>query len=572
MTRKHTDCAGICLGVFLLMGCGGASVTGSSASPLSQITLSLPVESRAPNPDHVGSVHLVFVAGSQSGADVNWTVDAPPNPVTTLMTQPPVPIKPGEGRLKVEFRSGAHGTGSIVGTLEIPTIIKDDGTILRYLPIGNQAAPLEVLSVAPEASTYLQGFEFVTGPVPAGDTFKVEKRTLLQGQGIMTTSFAVPDRLVTYAIVSGADVASVSSDGTITGLKEGSATVSITIKGQVFSQPVYVGPPNVAFSHILARNATGLVWEEDRNILWASMAASDSAAQSVAAIDPTSGNILRTIPVGGVASAVSLSENGQTLWVGMDGTPSVRKISLPSESVGPPIVTTLPGFTGRVGQIAIDPNDEDRIAVVLHSPTQEPAIIVVDHGAVVSINAPRGYFTAAWSPGGQMLASGYRPITFDSNGFSPDNIGPGPGTAAERATKATQYGTKLLYSTGAYFSTQTLSVIHDFARDQALPYGTAASVANDTTFTVMDLEKTVGYWSGESRPHNVSIGAQVRVFRLSTGETLGKFALPMPAPYFLWEGWSRTPVPFPTIVPVGTKGFALCGPTGIYILNNAPGL
>ena len=84
--------------------------------------------------------------------------------------------------------------------------------------------------------------------------------------------------------------------------------------------------------------AQRLVSDPARTVLYASVAGtSPQLGNSVVRIDPSAVAITGTVFVGSQPNALAITDDSEWLYVGEDGTASVRRVSLPTGSVGPPV-------------------------------------------------------------------------------------------------------------------------------------------------------------------------------------------------------------------------------------------
>ena len=90
---------------------------------------------------------------------------------------------------------------------------------------------------------------------------------------------------------------------------------------------------------VLPIAARDLVYNAARNELYASVAG-DAAAypNTIVVIDPSTSSVVSTIPIGSNPRTLALSDDGSTLWVGIDGAHAFRKVTMGST---PPVVGPL---------------------------------------------------------------------------------------------------------------------------------------------------------------------------------------------------------------------------------------
>src|SRR6266705_4476030 len=78
----------------------------------------------------------------------------------------------------------------------------------------------------------------------------------------------------------------------------------------------------------LAHNA--LVYDACRSVYYASVPGSQPSGNSIATIDPNTGQVSFSPPIGSEPNALAMAADGSVLYVGLDGTGDVVKLALPS--------------------------------------------------------------------------------------------------------------------------------------------------------------------------------------------------------------------------------------------------
>jgi len=87
-----------------------------------------------------------------------------------------------------------------------------------------------------------------------------------------------------------------------------------------------------------------VVYNAARNELYVSVAGdADAYPNTIVIVDPSSSSVVSTIPVGSNPDALALSDDGSTLWVGIDGAHAIRKVTMTST---PPTVGPLTRLIG----------------------------------------------------------------------------------------------------------------------------------------------------------------------------------------------------------------------------------
>lgn len=109
-----------------------------------------------------------------------------------------------------------------------------------------------------------------------------------------------------------------------------------------------------------------LVYDSVRNVYYASVPGSViGAGNSIATIDPSTGSVAHSAPVGSDPNPLALAADGSSLYVGLDGTGEVVKLALPSLTAsGRMRLPVSPLFGQSHAQaIAVSPADPDVAAV-----------------------------------------------------------------------------------------------------------------------------------------------------------------------------------------------------------------
>ena len=90
---------------------------------------------------------------------------------------------------------------------------------------------------------------------------------------------------------------------------------------------------------VLPIAARDLAYNPVRNELYASVAG-DAAAypNRIVVIDPSTSSVVSTIPIGSNPRTLAVSDDGATLWVGIDGAHAFRKVTLGSTPVVGPLI------------------------------------------------------------------------------------------------------------------------------------------------------------------------------------------------------------------------------------------
>jgi hypothetical protein len=136
----------------------------------------------------------------------------------------------------------------------------------------------------------------------------------------------------------------------------------------------------------LPLSTNDLVFDSTRGVLYASMNPTADAGNSVLTIDPASGTVTGSLPVGGLPSVLAISDDCSALYVGIstpaapptptpqiDGADSVLRIDLASMTAGPPVSLGKNNISKlSAGQIAALPGSSTQFMVSRRQPGFQP--------------------------------------------------------------------------------------------------------------------------------------------------------------------------------------------------------
>ena len=109
-----------------------------------------------------------------------------------------------------------------------------------------------------------------------------------------------------------------------------------------------------------------LVYHSASGLIWASVPGTGGdQANTLTAIDPRTGELVTSVPIGDEPGKLALSDDGTTLYVGLNGTGSVRRFNLASRSPGPAFALGADSFFGTrfAEDIAVAPGQPGTVAV-----------------------------------------------------------------------------------------------------------------------------------------------------------------------------------------------------------------
>ena len=151
--------------------------------------------------------------------------------------------------------------------------------------------------------------------------------------------------------------------------------------------PTPTPPEEPAFTRIVPLLASDLIYDPVSQRLYAaSPSRAGSTGNSVVPINPTDGSIGSSIFVGSEPSKLARSDNGQYLYVGLDGSSAVRRVNLATQtadlqfSLGTGIISS--GQPNLVADIEVAPGNAQEVAVSMRntccSPSHEGVAIFDD--------------------------------------------------------------------------------------------------------------------------------------------------------------------------------------------------
>lgn len=219
--------------------------------------------------------------------------------------------------------------------------------------------------------------------------------------------------------------------------------------------------------------ANALTWDAKQQRIYAAVAAASSVdANTIAAIDPTTGKVVATQAMPSEPKLVSISDDQQFLYVGMTATATVARLKLPS--LLPDIqwqagVTSGGGFTLGLTDLQVAPGFPHTVATAQQDSDGAKVLAIYDDGVI------RPNVAAASSASGQVRV---------------DHIQWGADTSTVYgATVAVSGGTELTFavdSTGATLTGTRAGAFGDFApfiydRPSALLYDGYGNIADAAT-------------------------------------------------------------------------------------------
>src|SRR5262245_40772569 len=134
--------------------------------------------------------------------------------------------------------------------------------------------------------------------------------------------------------------------------------------------------------HVLELPANDLEFDPVSGLVYASIPAFGALGNHVAALDPFARRVVRSVFVGSSPNRVAISDDGGTLYVGLDGSHNLRRVSLPDLTPGPLIAfsTSESHPPNAAEDIDVQPGDSDVIAVSVQGSTGSQGLRIFDAG------------------------------------------------------------------------------------------------------------------------------------------------------------------------------------------------
>lgn len=138
-------------------------------------------------------------------------------------------------------------------------------------------------------------------------------------------------------------------------------------------------------------------WDPSRGVLYGSVPSSAGAAGNrVVTISPATASVVRSVFVGTEPNPLALSDDRSLLYVGLDGSATVRAIDLRTGDVRPPFFVGTTGATGEnlyALDLAVRPGEPSAVAVVRASTvsTFVQGVSIFDEGSIRPIATPPAF-------------------------------------------------------------------------------------------------------------------------------------------------------------------------------------
>ncbi len=526
-----------CLLIGVLIGCGGLG--SSAALAKARVTVEWPQLTMAVSaPTYAGSASITILS-SVNSKSIHWFVDRPAGTGSqTVNYVGPSSIPTGPGQLRVEFYAGGGGSGEIVATAAASIIIDQDGDLLN-----SAGGTLGTVGF----DSNLTGISLYVLDAHIGEAARVFV------SGLNTSGLtALPQGLVSLEITQNSQNATLS-EKMLTGVAEGPVGLSATFESFSFETIVYIQPRQETVKLYQEFVPNRIAWDSLHSKIWGTFGSGPLYANTIVDIDPITGEIGIPISVGSEPDAISISADGTTAYVGLNGSSELRKIDLVNRVAGPVTQLQFQNDPVRVTGLDINPTNSDEVAVCVQNISssgfggpfiyREGVQIGADPGVYSSSSI---YYTSGTSLIGVQdgISSGniYR-ISVTSNSV---DIVQTVSTGNYAAGQNSLAGSKLVTSSGYTYDTSNLAQI-----------GRVAFSQENLMFVNADSTHDFAWGIFANGPYQ-SPNYRIRAIDLSTFEPIESSSIEFSNSYYLMR--------------FGSTGLAFYGPSGLTVIADAPGL
>lgn len=324
-------------------------------------------------PSSALSATITYADSHPDGGDFRFIVDRPDEPqAQTLTYQPPTYVLTGPTTLRITFSAYRNGMGNTVGSVDIPVVVKGDGTLEK--PSGGALG-----SVVTEGR--VQGvFIDRNLTVRVGETTKFYYHaTDASNQGIMVTPGS-------YFLSSDSNALQANSDGTVTGKAPGTANLTVTIDGKQATAPVTIeAVESEEAVRYFPLRASKLAYSPLTQRVYAGVADSDpNHANRIVAINPTDASITSSVAIGNNPNTIVIGPDGHTLYVGLKEDGTIRRFDAQTGQAGATFsLGTAGGKPMFADDITVHPTAPGTVAVALARSDESPrhmGVAVFDDG------------------------------------------------------------------------------------------------------------------------------------------------------------------------------------------------
>lgn len=272
--------------------------------------------------------------------------------------------------------------------------------------------------------------------------------------------------------------------------------------------------PAAAFVRQIALSTNDLVYDQSTQKIYASVPSNQgSTGNSIAEIDPVTGSIASQVFVGSEPTVLAQADDGQTLYVGLEGAAAIRKYNINSHTAGDQFSVGRDNFSGPFWftDIAVAPGNPSVVAVArqqhFNSPS-ERGVAVFDNGVQRTKTGPvhdEGSDFLAFGSSSTLYGSGphgLSTMTVDGTGVTVT------GTTSFPLGTSITFNNNLIYSsTGQVLNPSTGDLVGSFS----------GNLMFDTTHVVDSATGRIFFLVGDAGFGDL----QLRAFDLNTFLPLG---------------------------------------------------
>jgi hypothetical protein len=273
------------------------------------------------------------------------------------------------------------------------------------------------------------------------------------------------DPVATYMLAS----------ATVGGVSWSNAAPPATLDGQVIDVPLI---------------HRALIYDGTRNRYYASVPGSViGAGNSIATIDPASGQVTHSAPIGSEPNALAIAADGSALYVGLDGSGEIVKLALPAMTEQARVRLISDGFFGqsRAETITVSPVDPNVVAASMAWQGLSPR-----HAGVALI------LNMVMQPNRTQTHTGSNLVVFDSTGTTVYGLN----------NETTEFGLRRIQVLADGLAEQAVVAAATGFSTQALGYANGKIIAGNVLYTAPALT-AAGVISGASDCWLQPLGSQV---------------------------------------------------------------
>ena len=341
---------------------------------------------------------------------------------------------------------------------------------------------------------------------------------------------------------------------------------------QVSTPGVTTPLPAQPFTTYLPLPTNDIAYNKTDGLIYASVPGSvgGDLGNTIAAIDPNSGAIVKTIPVGSEPTKIALSSDGTQLFVGLNGAGAVRQVNLTTGTAGTQF--SLGGGPGvynppyTAADLAVIPGQPNTVAVYLNS-----GVLIVYDSGVARPNSSSGlntYFNSNYGSlafgssastlylNAQTIGTNIYALTIDSSGVTAaKNLG---ANAGGNTVQSIQYDNNRIYAANG-------AVLDPSTGNQLGQFSIASSYTNSGVIAAagpMVSDSALGKaWVLPSNAYPSNNVNQIVAFDETTFNPIGSIPI---------TGVSSSTYPYPSdMIRWGQNGLAFHTTTQLYVLKTS---